>query len=40
MFGVRQGTGTRVPIIAGNWKMNEPTVEAVTLAQQISFESD
>ena len=40
MFGVRQGTGTRVPIIAGNWKMNETTVEAVTLAQQISFESD
>ena len=40
MFGVKQGTGTRVPIIAGNWKMNETTVEAVTLAQQISFESD
>lgn len=32
--------GTRVPLIAGNWKMNETTVQAVTLSQQISFETD
>ena len=40
MFGSAQQSGKRVPMIAGNWKMNETTVEAVTLAQQISFESD
>lgn len=30
----------RVSMIAGNWKMNKTTVEAVTLSQHISFESD
>ncbi len=40
MFGSTQQDGTRTPMIAGNWKMNKTTVEAVTLSQQISFESD
>lgn len=39
MSGSNQA-GARVPMIAGNWKMNKTTVEAVTLSQQISFESD
>ena len=30
----------RVPVMAGNWKMNKTTTEAVTLAQGISFKSD
>ncbi len=30
----------RTPIIAGNWKMNKTTREAVKLAQQISYEFD
>lgn len=40
MISTNAGNGKRVPIIAGNWKMNETTVEAVTLSQKISFESD
>mgnify|MGYP002617579531 CR=1 FL=1 len=40
MFGAMQDNGARMPMIAGNWKMNKTTVEAVTLSQQISFESD
>lgn len=40
MFGAMQDTAARMPMIAGNWKMNKTTVEAVTLSQQISFESD
>ena len=40
MFGAAHVTDRRVPIIAGNWKMNKTTVEAVTLSQKISFESD
>ena len=30
----------RKPMMAGNWKMNKTTVEAVTLSQNISYESD
>jgi len=30
----------RKPVIAGNWKMNKTTGEAVVLAQHISFETD
>ena len=40
MFGAKTVSDRRVPIIAGNWKMNKTTVEAVTLSQKISFESD
>lgn len=40
MFGSAKISDKRVPIIAGNWKMNKTTVEAVTLSQHISFESD
>lgn len=40
MFGTDKAGTKRVPMIAGNWKMNKTTVEAVTLSQQISFESD
>jgi len=28
---------TRIPLIAGNWKMNKTTAEAVTLTQQIIY---
>ena len=31
---------SRVPIMAGNWKMNKTTDEAVTLSQNISFHSE
>ncbi len=31
---------SRRPMMAGNWKMNKTTGEAVVLAQQISFKSD
>lgn len=42
MFGSKNDAviGGRMPMIAGNWKMNKTTTEAVTLSQQISFESD
>lgn len=40
MFGAGKVSDKRVPIIAGNWKMNKTTVEAVTLSQHISFECD
>ncbi len=34
------GKRARKPMMAGNWKMNKTTVQAVTLAQNISYESD
>lgn len=40
MFGAAKKSDKRVPIIAGNWKMNKTTVEAVELSQKISFECD
>lgn len=40
MFGTAVPPQGRVPMIAGNWKMNKTTAQAVTLSQQISFESD
>lgn len=42
MFGSKNESEitARNPMIAGNWKMNKTTNEAVTLSQQISFESD
>lgn len=40
MFGSKKINGKRLPMVAGNWKMNKNTVEAVTLSQRISFETD
>lgn len=40
MFGQNEAPNKHLPMIAGNWKMNKTTVEAVTLAQQISYQSD
>lgn len=40
MFGSKnREVGPRVPMVAGNWKMNKTTGEAVTLSQRISNES-
>lgn len=32
--------GKRKPVMAGNWKMNKNTVEAVKLTQEIAFKAD
>ena len=40
MFESMAGKHKRIPIMAGNWKMNKTTGESVTLSQKISYEED
>ncbi|MGI6033368.1 MAG: triose-phosphate isomerase [Coriobacteriales bacterium] len=40
LFDKATVSSRRMPVMAGNWKMNKTTAQAVTLSQNISNESD
>ena len=37
MTGKPRGAGTRLPLMAGNWKMHENHLEAIALVQKLAF---